>query len=276
MPNLTLVKLGGAVITNKEIPNQVRAEHLHRLVAELATVWQDRGERRFIIGNGAGSFGHVPASRYRTKEGFIDDESRIGMAITQNSAAWINRILVKACIEADLPALTWAASNTIVTTDQERSSFFLDALESYLDHDLLPVTHGDVLPDTKQGCTVWSTDRIFTFLAQELHRHGYQIDRIIHVTEAEGVWRMEDGDWVQAGEHREIYDHITPDMREQVRSSMVAVKGFDVTGGMWHKIEEALELTKLGISTQIISGLIPQNLTSALTGDQPRGTLITA
>lgn len=46
-------------------------------------------------------------------------------------------------------------------------------------------------------------------------------------------------------------------MRDEVKRSMTDIKGFDVTGGMWHKIEEALSLTERGITTRIISGLVP-------------------
>ncbi len=274
--SVMLIKFGGAVITNKEIPNTLRPEVLTRLVAELAEIWkQDRDY--VVLGNGVGSFAHVPATRYKTVQGFIDDESRIGMAITQDSAAQINRLVVKECLDAGLPAVTVAPSNSVVTTNTAHHTFYADVFEEYMRKGMLPVTHGDVLVDTEKGCSVWSTDKVFTFFAQEFVNRGWHVNNIIHVTEAEGVWKRNHNEWVlDKHGNKVIYPVITPEMRDEVQNAMVTTKGFDVTGGMWHKLEEALRLTKLGITTQIISGCVPGALTAAAQGDTSIGTIITA
>jgi isopentenyl phosphate kinase len=268
--SVTLIKLGGAVITNKEIPNSVRTEALNRLVEEIARA-KSETSRVFVVGNGVGSFAHVPAHRYKTIDGFIHEESRIGMAITQDSAARINREVVKTMLEHNLPALTVAPSSSLVTRDRKAESYFPDVLEEYLKDDMIPVVHGDVIADRSQGCTIWSTDRIFTFFAKEFTKREWIVEEIIHVTEASGVWKDKR---IEDGKEPEVYREITPSMKEQVRGSMVDIKGFDVTGGMWHKIEESLELTKIGIRTRILSGLIPDTLYKTLLGDQSFGTLI--
>jgi len=272
--SVVLLKLGGAIITNKEIPNQLRSDVLQRLVKEIAQVKKER-EICLVLGNGVGSFAHVPAAHYRTMEGFVTDESRIGMAITQDSAARINREVVKVCLEAGLPAVTLAPSNSLVTNNHQAASYFTDVFEEYLKNDLLPVTHGDVLIDRAQGCTIWSTDTVFSFFARQFHQRGWQVQKIIHVTEAGGVWQRENNDWKMSDGEKVIYEAITPKMRAEVKASMGEVKGFDVTGGMWHKIQEALSLTDLGITTQIISGLTPGNVYQALLGDSSIGTTIT-
>jgi len=264
--NVTLLKLGGAVITNKEIPNQLRSDVLQRLVAEVAQAKKEK-EICLVLGNGVGSFAHVPAAHYRTMDGFINSESRMGMAITQDSAARINREVVKLCLEAALPAVTVAPSNSLVTNHRQMSSFFTDVFEEYLKSDLVPVTYGDVIADVSQGCTIWSTDTVFSFFARQFHERGWRVERIIHVTEAEGVWKNQE---------REIYTKITPAMRAEVKEAMVDTKGFDVTGGMWHKIEESLALTTLGIETTIISGLVPGNLYKTLLNQAETGTRIMA
>lgn len=273
--SITLIKLGGAVITNKEIPNQVREDVLDLLVAEIAAA-NKKLKSQIIIGNGAGSFAHVPAAHYKTMDGFINDESRIGMAITQDSAARGNRAVVKSCLEAGIPAVTLAASNSMVTHNRQPEAYFIEVLKEYLKQGLVPVTYGDVLVDSEQGCTIWSTDKIFSFFARQFHENGWKVNQIIHVTEAEGVWPMIDGNFVMEDGKKATYPLITPDMRGEVRASMTDTKGFDVTGGMWHKIEESLSLTELGITTKIISGLKPNALYNTLLGDQSEGTTIAA
>ncbi len=142
---------------------------------------------------------------------------------------------------------------------------FTDVLEEYLEQGLIPVVYGDVIVDQTQGCTIWSTDQVFSFFAKELSVRGWNVERILHVTEAEGVWK---------NEQKEIYPLITEDLRAEVREKMVDTKGFDVTGGMWHKIEESLVLANLGIETRILSGLIQDSIYETFVGNTTTGTRI--
>ncbi len=271
--NVTLLKLGGAVITNKDIPESVREDVLKRLIEEIARARKDR-EILLVLGNGAGSFAHVPAVRYKTMDGFISEDSRMGMAITQDAAARLNRIVVNECLKQEIPAVTLSPSNSLVTEKKVAISWFSDVFEEYLKKGLLPVTYGDVLVDKAQGCTIWSTDKVFSFFAREFEARGWEVDQIIHVTEASGVWMREGSDWKMENGEKKIYSTITPSMRDVVKAAMTDTKGFDVTGGMWHKIEEALSLTELGITTRIISGLVPGNLSAVLLGNTSIGTTL--
>ena len=269
---LIFIKLGGSVITNKEVPESVRYDVLDRIISEVA---QARKEKNLtiILGNGAGSFAHMHASQYRTMEGFISPQSRLGMAITQDSAARLNRIVVAMCLKHGMPALTLAPSNTIVTNKKQPASSCLDVIKEYLEQGMLPVAYGDVLVDRDQGCTIWSTDTVFNFLVKQLHADGYEIESILHVTQARGVWKSQDEQTPH--QEREIYSLITPDMCESVCAPMTDPKGFDVTGGMKHKIEESVSLAKLNIDIRILSGEVEGNVYQTLMGDKNRGTLVT-
>lgn len=275
MKKITFIKLGGAVITNKEVPNELRSDVLERLVKEIAQAQKENPELQLLIGNGVGSFAHVPATKYKTMEGFINEESKLGMAITQDSAAQANRAVVKALLAEGIPAVTVAPSNSVVTRNKQAEAFFLSVLEHYLEQGLQPVVYGDVIADLQQGCTVWSTDTVFSFLARKLIEKGWMIQEIVHVTEASGVWQMKEGkpEINKAGE-KVIFQTITPKMRKEVQGSMVSTKGFDVTGGMWHKIEESLKLAELGIPTRIMSGLVAGAVYKQLTGQVQFGTRI--
>jgi isopentenyl phosphate kinase len=265
MKNITFIKIGGAVITDKSVPMSVHQDVLSQLVSEIAQARKEK-DLTLVLGNGSGSFAHVPAKKYKTMEGFVGDDSRMGMAITQDSAAQLNRIFVAECLKHNIPALTLAPSNTVVTDKRQEKSFCDDILKEYLHQGMVPVTYGDVLIDRKQGCTIWSTDTVFSFFARQLSADGFTIKEIIYVTQAQGVWK---------NEQKEIYETITPDMKDELQSKMTDVDGFDVTGGMWHKIEESISLTDLNIKTRIISGLQKNALYHTLMGDPTIGTLIT-
>ena len=262
--NITLIKLGGSIITDKEIPMSLRARVLERLVGEIARVKKEQVNDLLIVGHGQGSFAHVPATTYQTMNGFINEESVLGMAIVQDSAATLNRLVVHEFLKHDLPAVSFYASNTIVTRKRAPLHFCAESIVEYLLKGLLPVTCGDVLIDTDQGCTIWSTEKVLAFLAEYFLKQGFKVGKIIHVTEVAGF--LDRDNRVVPEINAQNWSKISQDLRH--------TKGFDVTGGMALKIEESLALAKKGIRSVIISGMQKGNLYKALNGDNCLGTVI--
>lgn len=264
MPNLTLIKLGGSVITNKEVPMMVRQGVLDRLASEVARARTETGNT-YIVGHGQGSFAHAPALRYRTMEGFVRKDSVVGMAITQDSAAQLNRIVVKSFLSEQQPAVSFLCSNNLVTRAGVAAHWCAQVLDQYLDKGLLPVTGGDVLVDDKQGCTIWSTEKVLAYMAEYyLAKPDWHVDRVLHVTEVAGVL-AHDGS---------IVKEVSRENFAEVRKAINGTKGFDVTGGMGHKLEESLSLADKGVQSYIMSGLKKDNLYKALVGADWIGTLV--
>jgi len=266
--SVTLIKLGGSTITDKSIPNSVRWATLRRLIEEISSAYTTMNEY-LVIGHGSGSFAHVPATQYRTMEGFVGPQSRLGMAITQDAAARLNRIVIQELLKKDIPAVSLSASNSLVTKNGQAASYYIDVFREYLKQDLVPIITGDVIVDSAQGCTIWSADTILPFFAREFQKHDWKVNKLIHVTSTPGVFR--DVNQASAG----IFDTISPQNRAEVQDAMGEVKGFDVTGGMWTKITESLVLAESGIDSVILSGETPQALYNALTGTAV-GTTITS
>lgn len=265
--SVILIKLGGAVITDKSIPNTVRLEVLRRLIQEVRES-QELIDETIVLSHGAGSFAHVPAAQYGTIDGFRDDQSRLGMAIVQDSAAQLNRIVVGECLKEDMPAVSLCPSNSLVTKNKQAQTFFTDVFREYIHQGLVPVAYGDVIVDSEIGCTIWSTDKVLSFFAKKFIENNWQVKKIIHVTQVAGVYKNlkkpKDG----------IFELITPKNAGEVQRSMGVTKGFDVTGGMWHKIEESLEMAVHGVETIILAGEKPNLLKNALIDGTFSGTRI--
>lgn len=259
-----LIKLGGSVITNKEIPMSLRSDVLKRLVREIANARRVQPKTTFVVGHGQGSFGHVPAEKYKTMQGFQNEESRMGMAIVQDTAAQLNRLVVREFLEQDIPAVSLYPSNSLVTNKRVPDTYFTDVFEEYLKQGLFPVTGGDVLVDRKQGCTIWSTEEVLSFFAREFVRRGWRVQEIVHVVEVPGVYDQQ----------KNVVPEITKENWPRLRSAITSTKGFDVTGGMTLKVEESLALAKDGIQSFILSGLEAGNLERSLTGQSWVGTRI--
>ncbi len=263
---VNLIKLGGSIITNKDVPMSLRKGVLIDLIKQIARARAEKPEELLVIGHGQGSFAHMPATQYHTMDGFVNDESRLGMAIVQDSAAQLNRHVVYECIRQEMPAVTLAPSNILITDKRKPAKFFLDMLEGYLAKGMVPITGGDVLLDLGQGCTIWSTEEVLAFFAREFKAHDYMVKKIVHITEVPGVLDV-DGN---------VIPRITPENWPGYQSAIGRTKGFDVTGGMLLKVQESVDLLKNGVESYILSGLQKDNVYKALADKEWVGTRVCA
>lgn len=86
------------------------------------------------------------------------------------------------------------------------------------------------------------------------------------------------------GDTNGVYDEsgatievITPKSFKKIRREISGSRAADVTGGMLHKVEEAVKAAEdFGIDTLIFSGRIKGQLKRALMGDHVNGTRIAA
>ncbi len=265
MKKVVLIKLGGSVITNKDIPLSLRKNVLTRLVQEIAYAREKYPEISFVVGHGHGSFAHVPASKYQTKQGFINDESVYGMTVVLDSVAQLNRTVIHEFLRADIPAAAVRPNNSLVTNNRQADTFFTDVFEQYLKAGVVPITCGDVLMDRAQGCTIWSTEEVLSFFAHKFQQRDWEVQKVIHVTDVPGVM----------DEQGKTIERITQKDWVVVEKALGQAKGFDVTGGMVLKLQQSLQLAESGITSLILSGLEENNLRSALTQQSWVGTTVT-
>jgi isopentenyl phosphate kinase len=253
--DLVFLKLGGSLVTDKAEPYTAREDVIGRLCDEIH---EARTERPFslLVGHGAGSFGHVSASRYRTHEGIVDDDSWRGFIEVREDAARLNDIVTKALNEAGEIAFSIQPSACALARARRIVEFHTSAIESLLSRLHVPVLYGDVCLDEEQGVCIISTEEIFRVLARMLSPA-----RVILATDVEGVLDA-DGNLVPS---------ITSESLDGIRDSLKGSGDPDVTGGMLHKVERALDM---GVPTRILSGLEPGNVRSALLGETGFGTAL--
>lgn len=254
MEELILIKLGGSVITDKSREFTARIKNIERLAKEIKDS-QKVFKGKIIIGHGAGSFAHTPASKYQTKKGLINKESLIGASITEDAARQLDSILIKEFLSETLPVFAFSPASFLISDAVVYSSSYLDTIKKALEIDFIPVVYGDVVIDKKQGFTIFSTEKVLSVIAKEL-KDLYKI-RIIYVSDVDGVYDS-------AGNTIPV---ITSANFDQLKTSIMGAKGVDVTGGMLHKVEESLSLAqKTGIQTAILNGTKKGNLKNAITG----------
>ena len=263
MQKLLLIKIGGGVITDKSVHYGLREDVLTRLAKEIRDAQAELKDTKIIIGNGAGSFAHFSAHKYRTTQGFVDENSKIGMGWVRHDAVKLNQIVFEQLLLANVPVFSFSPSSLMSVENGKTKAVFMDSVVNAMDNGVVPLVHGDVVVDAVKGCDVYSTEKVFDELAAYFAK-SYRV-RVIHVSSEEGVYKKG-----QAS----VFNEITRDNFEEVKAHLGGSNGVDVSGGMLHKVEECLELAKLGIESQIVSGMVSGRVKDAIMGKKVKGTTI--
>jgi len=262
MEELVLIKLGGSVITDKSKDYRAREKNISRLAKEIRSAFKST-EIKIIVGHGAGSFAHIPAKKYKTKEGMVNKNRPFGMSVTEESAKSLNQLVVKKFIGLGLPVYSFSPGTFLISDNKIYSKSYIDPVKKALEIGIVPIVYGDVVLDKKIGFTIFSTEKILGVLAGELSIN-YKV-RMIYVTDVDGVLDT----------NGRVIPQVTKSNFESLKVDIGGAKGVDVTGGMLHKVEEALGLSeKIKVKTQIINGLIPGRLKMAILGEKVKGTKV--
>ncbi len=259
---LLLVKLGGSVITDKAKPFTARLDVIERLTREIHSA-RHRSGLRLILGHGGGSYPHTPAEEFQVHRGLAGGGGLHGAALVQDAAARLNRVVLKALLDAGEDAVSIQPSACVLTGSSKIIRWDTRVVEEMLEIGLLPVVYGDVVMDVKQGFSIASTEDLFFYLASRL-----PVSRIIVGSNVDGVLNY-------ASKKREKFGVITPSDRPRLTSSLRGAETVDVTGGMKSKVEILLRLAEeRGVESEIINALTPGLLESALNGETGLGTVI--
>ncbi len=264
MKPLVFIKIGGSLITDKSKPFSVKEDAL-RIISEEVKKAQAFG-KQLIVGHGAGSFAHVPAKKYQTHKGILNEESYRGIAEVADVAAQLNRIVMKSLLSVGVNAVAISPLSTMVAKNHELNSIFTESLEEALRLNLLPVVYGDQILDTEAGCTIFSTEKVLGYLALHLKERGYEIEQMIHCGQTNGVYDAEG----------QTIPELNSENIGQFKQAIGGSGGTDVTGGMEHKVLETLDLAQAGIPGLIIDGIVHGTLSEAIAGKEVLGTKIRA
>jgi len=259
--NLTILKLGGSVITVKDKPLTPNLAVIKRLSVEIS----EANVSPLIIIHGGGSYGHPLAGSYKLHEGLKERTQLIGFSKTHQAMVSLNKLVVESLVEEDIPAFSISPSSIFVTKNGRIHTFNGYPLKFALEIGLVPVLYGDVTLDYARGVAVLSGDQIAGFLATEL-----KAKRVVMAVDVDGVF-MED-------------PKLNPSARLIPRLSLKQLDKFiegignsrapDVTGGMINKILELVSPIKHGATAYIVNALKPGLIRKVLKGEKCIGTEI--
>lgn len=252
---LYCIKIGGSVITDKSVPYKARKSAIRAIAKSLKQI-----KKPLLIAHGVGSFAHTSAQKYGGKNGY---RSKWGIAKVARDAQEINRIVMDILIEEGLPAISFSPRGFLLTENADVQDAFLKPIYEALNQHLIPVVHGDVVWDSAQKTTILSGESVLNLLCRSLQKNGYSIASVIQLCNVAGVLDAENN----------VISEIRPNnwgkMKRLIQKSNVA----DVTGGMMHKIEDALAVSRFNIQTVVINGNSDE-LLKVINGREFEGTVI--
>jgi isopentenyl phosphate kinase len=265
MESLVFIKLGGSVITDKSKPFCARKRVVRRLAGEIKEALRAY-KGKIIIVHGGGSFPHVPAKKYQTQLGMVNNKSLKGLSLTSDAAIAINRIVVGEFLKENLPVVSFAGGSAIYAKGGKLISSYTVPIKKALEIGVIPLLYGDVVFDELKGFCIFSGEKIISFLISTLNKE-YLIKKVIFCSDTDGVYDTSG----------KTIKKITPKSFNQVLASLGGSGKVDVTGGMLHKVGEALNMAKkFKTDILIVNGLKKNTLKRAIWGKKVEGTEITS
>lgn len=279
MKELVFLKLGGSLITDKTQPYTPLLEVMDDLALQVKTALRTHPNLHLILGHGAGSFGHVPASEYKTRDGLplppratplvhrqrdeTEENYWKGFAEVWYQASSLNRFLMKALHNAGVRAISLPPSASVISSNGQVAVWDTTPIRMALAAGIVPVVFGDTVFDEVRGGTILSTEDLFMHLTRALHP-----ERIL-------LAGLEAAVWADFPARTQIVETITPQTFNEIKANIGKSHGADVTGGMESKVRQMLELVEGNpdLKIEIFSGVEPGNIVRALTGET-LGTVI--
>ena len=265
---LTVIKLGGALLTDKRQVGSLRRDILTNAAEEIRACLDAGLMQRLILVHGVGSFGHPPVLEHRLHRGFQDESQLLALTYTQTAVMALRSQIAEAMHGAGVPVAMILPSSNMTASGFRLKRSFLDAVAGFLDIGMVPLLGGDVLADDQVGFSVCGGDQISLHLADH-----FAASRLLFATDVAGVYDRDPKQHV--GAHRipklslSNLDTVTLDAHQRV----------DVSGAMAGKlatITQGRDLLAAGMAVHLFSMMEPGNLRALLEGVPGVGTEIVA
>src|SRR2546427_1184650 len=211
---MLLVKLGGSVVTEKTHLRTPGSGAIGRLARELASL----GEPLLIV-DGAGSYGHILASRHRLNEEGSPPLRRLAVAGVQADVRELDGLVVRALNRAGLAAVPIPPSAVLSLDDGRVSSLDLTPFLEFSSMSFTPVTFGDVVRDLRRGFSICSGDLLMLELAR-----AFRPERALFVADVDGLFTADP----KTHKSARVLEEVKPSDRPPVEFR--AASRTDVTG----------------------------------------------
>lgn len=237
--DITVIKIGGSVITNKKSGKpKTNPGNIINIARNLKNFKQP-----FVLVHGAGSFGHPIVKKTGIDKSVISEGQLLAFAKTQFLQNRLNFLFCEILINNGIPAFPAQASSHAVMERGRLVKMETEAIAGLLRLKMIPVSYGVPAYDKAWGSAILSGDQIAPYLAKHLGA-----TRIIEAGDVNGIYTADPKTDRKAQLIREINLNNYKDVERFLSGSLAT----DVTGGMKQKYLELIDAAKTGISCQIV------------------------
>lgn len=262
---VVFIKIGGSLLAPKDKLYALNKGVLEILSKQIKELVLNFPEYRFILGNGAGSFGHAPAVDYGLKGKLYEDEKIFGACFVHRKVIKLNTIFVEELQNKKVKAFQFIPGSFLLAKKGEVEKVFFEGILSCLKNSCVPVVFGDVVPDEDYGFSIISTEKVFKAVFNACIKHRFNVERIIFLGDYEGVY----------DDNGKIIKEIKYSEYEKMAKFVKEVRGKDITGGMKHKLEEAFYFCQKGVTVHILGFSEKENRLLELMYGKSIGTVLT-
>jgi isopentenyl phosphate kinase len=259
---LTVIKLGGSLLTDKSRPYEVRKSVIESTVRELKTCMDEELIESLVVVHGVGSIGHPPVLEHKLHQGYKGPEQFIPLSKTQRIVNEFRYMLTEEFQKVGLPVNLLHPSSMIVAEKMRFAKTSFEPLKGWLSLGMVPLLGGDLLYDTAMGFSVGSGDALAVELAKQLNAK-----RLIFAMDVPGIFDDNPHTNTDATLLKEIDIHdIT-----QVLKGMKQIGKVDASGAMKGKLASvvlAMDLIEGGLDTALLSMMDYGNLLAFLKGEE--------
>jgi len=244
VPRPALVKLGGALLTDKAEECSFRRPAARRLLSEVS-----KANVPTVLLHGAGSFGHPQAARNKLGQAKAkpDAVSEVLAAVGSLDAQ-----VVSLAHEAGLRPLAFPLHNVARSEPGGLADLPVEAIAKAVEEGYTPVLHGTLVRDAALAWRIVSADELMQLLAMELTPR-----LAVFATDVDGIFEGEPGT-----PGAKLLAKV--DGTVQVHAGSGG-RGSDVTGRMAGKLERARAVAA-HCPTLVLNGEVKGRLLDALKG----------
>lgn len=258
---ITVIKLGGALITDKSTPYTIRENIIENAAKEIKECMDSGLIEKLVLIHGVGSFGHPPVLKYELYKGFKDPGQLMHLSSTQKIVNQLRTKIAEKFQAVDIPINLMHASSIVIGNKMKITEYMFEALKGYLSLGMIPLIGGDMMYDNGMGFSVCSGDQLSVVISREL-----KANHLIFATDVAGIYDSDPKINKDASLIREININEVDSLIKQLDESKPA----DASGRMKGKLKTLAtvkDLIRSGLDTAILSMTQPNILKSYLKGE---------
>ena len=162
MNELVIIKLGGSVLTNKNIPFSLRKKDFDRLISEIAL--STKSKKGLIVSHGGGSFAHADAVKYSINSRNDSNKSIQGLSSVAYGVSQLNYLVTTGLIKNGVNVIKFSPSSFIFSKNDVVKDILTKHVLKALSLNLIPIVHGDIVFDDEKNFTIFSTEKVIASL----------------------------------------------------------------------------------------------------------------